>query len=690
MAKKVKANPKAKKAVSAKNQPSNNRTIYTIFIILAFILYGQTISYDYALDDSIVIKKNEFTKQGIKGIPDILSNDTFVGFFGKKKNLVAGGRYRPLSVVSFAIEVELFGLEPGISHFINILLYALTAIVLFKILNLLFRRFQPKRWYFSIPFLSTLFFLAHPIHTEVVANIKGRDEIMILLGSLLALWYTLKYLDSKSIKYLIYSFVAFFLAFMSKENTVTFLAVIPLAVLFFTKHSVKDNLISMIPLLLATGIFLGIRQQILGSFSTPVAAELMNNPFLNATEGEKFATIFYTLLIYLKLLIFPHPLTYDYYPKQIPIIDWGDVRAWGSLLIYLALLLPAIYYFVRIAMRRIAGKGPEDESMHWNLMAFLVLLYMSTLSVVSNLVFPVGTFMNERFIYISSISYMILLAWVISDRLPHWIQNLKQYQSLATGVLVVLLLAYSVKSIARNRAWKDDPTLFTTDVETSTNSAKGNAAAASIYRTMAQEATIQSEKNKYYEKTIKHFTQAITVYPGYFDVCLDLGVVHYRYNKNLGKTLEYFKKAFEINHTNPKVYQFINAIFNEVKQPQKKLEFYLMLDELKPDLYDVSYSLGTIYGKELNQLAQATIYLEKAVEINPNGADALKDLSVAYGMGQRYEESIEMSKRALTFKPKDAQIYINISINYRNLGEEKLAEEYYQQAVQLDPKYKQQ
>ena len=60
----------------------------------------------------------------------------------------------------------------------------------------------------------------------------------------------------------------------------------------------------------------------------------MNNPFLDADVNEKNATIFYTWGIYLKLLLFPHPLTYDYYPKHIPIIDFSDFRAILSFLLY--------------------------------------------------------------------------------------------------------------------------------------------------------------------------------------------------------------------------------------------------------------------------------------------------------------------------------------------------------------------
>jgi len=663
---------KTKATPAGIKQKAQNKLVYGIIIVLSFILYGQTMSYDYALDDSIVIKKNEFTKKGVAGIGDILTNDTFVGFFGKKKNLVAGGRYRPLSLVTFAFEVEMFGLKPGVSHFINILLYAFTAIMLFKILSLLLVRYKPKKWYFSIPFIATLLFIAHPVHTEVVANIKGRDEIMTLLGSLLALWYTLKYLDSKKIEYLVYSFIAFFLAFLSKENTVTFLAVIPLSVYFFTDNKIKDNLFSMIPLFAATILFLGIRQSILGSFSAPVANELMNNPFLDASVSEKFATIFYTLLLYIKLLIFPHPLTYDYYPKQIPIIGWTDIRAWGSLVIYLMMGAYALITFKKKSI-----------------ISFSIIFYIATLSVVSNLVFPVGTFMNERFIFISSIGFTIIVAYLLSEKLSLIIKSNKNYSNALIGILVVIMLLYSVKSISRNTIWQDDYTLFTTDVNTSTNSAKGNAAAAALYREQAESAKIPAERDKYWKLAIKHFSKALEVYPKYFDVSLDLAISHYKYNKDLTKVNENLKHAWSINSTNPKVMQFVGAIYGEVKNPQQKLNFMFELDKMKPNKYILMYNIGSVYGKELNNLPKAIEYLEKALKLNPKSAEVYKDLGVAYGMIQQYEKSCDMSLKAIQLDPRDAQTLVNLGLNYKNLGDMENAKKYFAKAAQIDPKYKQ-
>jgi len=161
-----------------------------LLVLLTFLFYGNTLFNDYALDDAIVITENKFTKQGIQGIDDLLFNESFTGFFGVKKDLVAGGRYRPLSMISFAIEYEIWGLNPTISHLLNVILYAITAIILFVIINILYK--EKSSFFDSAALLISILFLAHPIHTEVVANIKGRDEIMSLLFSLLTLFYSIK------------------------------------------------------------------------------------------------------------------------------------------------------------------------------------------------------------------------------------------------------------------------------------------------------------------------------------------------------------------------------------------------------------------------------------------------------------------------------------------------------------------
>jgi hypothetical protein len=104
------------------NQP---KLLKYILFFIPFLLYINTLRNNYALDDSIVITENLYVQKGISGIKDIFSNDTFTGFFKMKKDLVQGGRYRPLSLATFAIEKSLWGNRPYLSHLINALLYSL-------------------------------------------------------------------------------------------------------------------------------------------------------------------------------------------------------------------------------------------------------------------------------------------------------------------------------------------------------------------------------------------------------------------------------------------------------------------------------------------------------------------------------------------------------------------------------------
>ena len=213
---------------------SNKKYVYFTIFLLTFLLYGNTILNEYALDDAIVITENTFTKQGFKGIDELFSHDSFRGFFGKDKKLVAGGRYRPLSLVTFAIEYSIFGLNPHVSHFLNILLYAFTCLVLYKLLILLLHRNRRIKKPYVIALLSTLIFIAHPVHTEAVANIKGRDEIMVLLFSLLTVLWTYHYIENHKFKFLLAVIFFFTLALFSKENGITFLGIIPLSIYFFS------------------------------------------------------------------------------------------------------------------------------------------------------------------------------------------------------------------------------------------------------------------------------------------------------------------------------------------------------------------------------------------------------------------------------------------------------------------------
>ena len=175
-------------------------------VIIVVLLNFNTLRNQYALDDAIVITKNQHVEKGLSGIPDILKNDTFQGFFGSQQDLVAGGRYRPLSLITFAIEYQFFGLNPVVGHFINIVIYAIIVVLLLLVLRELIPNAN-NQW-LKIAWLTAFLFAIHPIHTEAVANIKGRDELMTLLFALLAWLSVFKWIKTDKTKHLISSYIS--------------------------------------------------------------------------------------------------------------------------------------------------------------------------------------------------------------------------------------------------------------------------------------------------------------------------------------------------------------------------------------------------------------------------------------------------------------------------------------------------
>ncbi|MCX7863034.1 MAG: glycosyltransferase family 39 protein [Bacteroidales bacterium] len=648
------------------SNPIQKQWAYSIIFALTFLLYGNTIWNEYALDDAIVITQNDFTLKGIAGIPEIFKNELFTGFFKVKKDLVAGGRYRPLSMVTFAIEVELFGQNPHISHFINVLLFAIVGILLYIILTkMLLPIFPTNSWKQHIPFLATLLYIAHPIHTEVVANIKGRDEIMSLLGSLLAFYYILRFLETNKLVYYIYTFVSYLLAMFSKEIAATFIVTIPLALWFFTNKKLKQILQTTVPLIVAAIIYFIVRQQVVGAEGIKTSPELMNDSFLEMSISQKYATITYTMYLYIKLLFFPHPLTYDYYPYHIPIIEWSQIQAWGSLIVILLLAWLAFKYL------------PKKH-----IISFSILFYAISLAPVSNILFPVGVFMNERFVFVASIGFSLICAYYFRKAIELW----KNQQNILIALLFIVMILYGFKTVDRNFDWKNDFTLFTTDVKVSVNGAKSNCSAGGKLIEEATKKGNEHLRNDYLKLAIKYLNHALKIHPTYGDALLLLGNAYYEYNKNYDSTIWAYKTLLSLNPEHNLVYSNTELIFSALDSVDYKIKVWEDYFRINPNRFETNYQLGNLYGRYKNDLMRSKYFLLRAYQIKPSDISVNKDLGVVYGFLAQYDSSLIFLKKAAELDKKDAQTLVNIGVTYLNLKQESEAIKYFEQAKRIDPK----
>jgi tetratricopeptide (TPR) repeat protein len=648
-------------------------------VALSLILYIYSVTFEYALDDMLYITANQFTKKGFGGIWDLLTQESLVGFWGMKKDLLAGGRYRPLTLISYAIEQGLWGSSPQISHFINVILYAVLAVVLYRLLVRLVGKYTPQgwAWYISLPFVATALYVAHPLHVEWVANIKGRMEMLTIIFAVSTIYYTFKYLDTQQIKYLGISFALFMLGLFTKENGLTLVGIIPITIYYFRdKTSTQDYLKTLAPLLVGTVLFLAIRYAVIGYFlgggGTVDATELLNDPFLGATTAQKFATIFYTMGLYIKLLFVPLSLTHDYYPKQIPIIGWADPRAIVPLLLYLAM---GVYALLGLARRDIPS--------------YCIWFYLLSFSLVSNLLFPIGTFMNDRFMDMPSIGFCLLLAYLLVVALPKWLTN-PQVRSIATGLFLAILAFYSVRTLARVPVWQSNETLFLNDVNVSTNSTKVlTSAGGTLIDVKLPQIKDPKARAECLQQAVGYLNRAIEIYPQNVNALLLLGSAYLTPEaRNMDKLLDAYKNILVINPQHDKALTNLSIISEGNNTPEEvdKLVAFLENTVVKnaPDSFIAYDALGVLYGKKKNDLNNAIRYFNEALKYKKD-AGTMQDLGVAYGMKQDFENALKINLEALTLDPQNAQLLRNIGITYQNMGNAAKAQEYLNQAAAYAP-----
>lgn len=483
---------------------NNTRWHKALLFILSFAFYFNTIKLDYVLDDVLVITNNSFVKKGISGIPEILMHDSYYGASGKVAK-ASGGRYRPLSLVFFAIEKEFFGLKPAVFHFFNVFYYAL--------LNLLLYVFLIK-WVFKenplAAFCAALLFLIHPVHTEVVANIKSRDEILSLLFMILTLNFSLEYIHTKKKQYLILSLTSLGLALLSKEHSLILLGMLPLTIYLFSTFSPKKAIISCIPYLVLISGYIFLRYNI-NKITMVDEKDLMNSPYLLATFPEKIATIFWCLLQYIKMLFYPSPLSYDYSYNQIPYVTFFNVQAILSVIIYGTLVIATGFFLLKK-----------------NVTAYLMAFYLAAIFLISNLFVNIGTPMADRFLFTSGFFFIAAFVSLLN-------QNKSKFNKINPIIPAAILLLVTVTSFAavykRNKVWDNNNTLYFTDVKTASKSARALAFCGMTLVPETDEISDSLFRIQKLNEALSYFRQAYQIYPGFSSMYQNWGGAYYRLNK---------------------------------------------------------------------------------------------------------------------------------------------------------------
>lgn len=472
------------------------RYVFFIALALSFLLFGNTISGEPVMDDYSVIADRTILRD-LSKVPQIL----FLPWHHGHSGLELGLGYRPLTLASYAIDFSISSDSTASFHVINILLYALNAVLVFYLAK---KIFSPRA-----AAISSILFLFLPIHVESVAAIVGRADLLAAgfsLGSLL-LFFNKRYILSSAV---------FLLALLSKEFAVILLPLI--AVLLFIdrgipewRQSIKNWLYYLPPIVI---YFLIFRYFALGEYAFK-GGFLINqviNPLAYVSIKERIFTSFLHIFLYLKKTIYPVDLSPDYSFNQIPAIQ--NLFASPGALIGLLFLIAVTLFFI-------FGN---------RVVKIVTVLFLGPVFLITNIAWLATGAMAERFWYFPSVGLAMLVAIGVDK-----IWQYKNFKFIVLGLSAPILIWYSFLIIKQNKVWLNERALFTHAVEKSPNSVWARTSLAASYLSSGE-----------VEKARNELEAGLKIYDKDPRILMHWGRLRWK-DGNLEEAEKIFKKAIDLD-----------------------------------------------------------------------------------------------------------------------------------------------
>lgn len=424
---------------------------YKIFLLLAgliLLIYGQSLWGTFVFDD-----------RGIMDYSYILSDlsslkDAALQPYWES----SAGLYRPVTLLSYAFNIIFLGGSAFSFHLVNLILYFGICAIIFILLKRLFGNEK-------LALLSALIYLVLPIHTEVVANITGRSELLSLLFSLLLFN---EFTKEKVNFYFAGLFML--LAIGAKETAIAALP-LGLLVILIKEQKLGWELVHQYfrpvsAAVIGAAIYFFGRFFVLGpEHFLGVQTSLIENPLLFASVPDRVATALSIFWMYIQKSFVPLNLCSDYSYNQIPVHGFAHLSTILGGAVLLGSALGTLYFLKRKPVVSLA----------------LGVLFFGFL-LVSNLFFPIGTIAGERLFFFPSLGLAILMAWILIK------MRRKEF-------IIVLLIIYSLFALYRQSFWLTEEKLFLNALECAPNSvlSRSNAGAAYLFRGELDKAAEQLE-----------------------------------------------------------------------------------------------------------------------------------------------------------------------------------------------------
>ncbi len=390
-----------------------------ISIFISFILYGASIRGAFVYDDL-----NWANRQELK------NGSNFIKLWGEPyiPGLEVNGTYRPLTIFSFALNFSLFGESTASFHIINLILNGLVIFLVYELVKKLFGNE-------FLAVVTALFFAFMPIHSDAVAFIKSRDELLRSVLILLSWMTFLKATASNYIvkwQYILISLILYFFAMLAKETTV----IIPLQffAVFFLLNEKKRSQIPKLAVfyLIVLMIYMYLRFRVLGNyaFGTDDLAYALN-PIRLAPLPSRLWTACAIAFLYISKAFVPWNLSATYHSKYLEPYS----SPWQSITIPFGILcLLILIFFILFKKTR---KTP---------LGIGALFFLSSYAIISKFFFTAGEIMAERMLYYPSIGLAMMAGFV-------FLKIFQRKKLIGITLLIIVLSIYTAIVIPRNYIW---------------------------------------------------------------------------------------------------------------------------------------------------------------------------------------------------------------------------------------------
>jgi len=587
-----------------------------LFLVIAILfVYWQVRNFSFVnYDDGQYVTENRYVQDGLT-LKSIAWAFTTVHM----------SNWHPLTWISHMLDYQLYGMSPGQHHLTNVLFHILNTLLLF----LVFRRMTGELW--KSGFVAALFAL-HPLHTESVAWVAERKDVLSTFFWILTIWCYARYVEhSERDRYLL-MVLFFILGLLAKPMLVT----LPFIMLLFdywplNRFEFGSSGDSSYPIQKSFNFGLILEKIPLFILST---ASCVVTYFAQKSGGAvnsldvmklnvRIANAILSYTNYIVKMIWPYKLAVLYpYPEAIPF--WEVTRAC------------LVLVFISLLSIGLIKKSPYFAvGWFWFLGALVPVIGLVQVGLQS---------MADRYTYVPLIGLSIIIAWGASDILAGF-----RHKRIIFAIFTIFVtLAIMISTWFQVARWENSITLFENAVDVT----KNNYVA---HHKLGEALAVRGET----DKAISHYSESLRIKPDFIPSHLNIGLI-LREKHKINEAIEHLSMVLQAKPNHAEAYYELGVTLEKQGNFDAAVKYYYEALRIKPRFAKGHNKLGIIMALQKKD-KEAIFHLYKAIRIDSHYADAYCNLGIIYANQRNIENAILHFKKALYLNPNMAQALYNLS-----------------------------